>query len=114
MASDTSLKAAADRLAKVEAVLKGDWTKAGNRVGQMAKREAKATAAEVTGGSGRLRNMGRGTTLSSGYDLANRGTQMTLKLRPPGPWIIFEQGAKGHEIRPKRSRMRGGGSGWGI
>lgn len=58
--------------------------------------------------------MGKGVTLSSGYDLENRGTLITLKLRPPGPWLIMEQGAKPHVIRPKRSRMKGGGSGWGI
>lgn len=115
MASDTGeLKAAAERLERVNKVLSGDWTAAGHRVGKMAKAEAKDVAAEVTGGSGMLRNMGRGTRLSSGYELEDRGRRMTLTLRPRGPWVIFEQGARGHVIGVKKSRARGGGSGWGI
>lgn len=114
MASGTSLESAMLRLKSVEEVLTGDWTAAGHKVGGMAKREAKAVAADVTGGSGRLSHMGRGTALSSGYDLADQGKRMTFKLRPPGPWVIMEQGAKPHAIRPKRSRLKGGGSGWGI
>lgn len=115
MASDTGqLKAAVQRLERVEKVITGDWSAAGHKVGQRAKREAKAVAGEVTGGSGRLTHMGRGATLSSGYDLEEQGKRLIFKLRPPGPWVIMEQGAKPHAIRPKRSRMKGGGSGWGI
>ena len=102
------------RLRRVEEVVTGDWTAAGHKVGQWAKGEAKEVAAQVTGGSGVLSHMGRGTRLSSGYDLEQAGKRLILKLRPPGPWVIMEQGAKGHAIRPKRSRMKGGGSGWGI
>lgn len=114
MASDTSLAGAGARLRALEAALKGDWTAAGHKVGAMAKKEAKAIAADVTGGSGVLTHMGRGARLGSGYDLEDQGKRMTLKLRPYGPWVIMEKGAKGHVIRPKRSRLRGGGSGWGI
>lgn len=107
MASDTGqLKAAVQRLERVEKVISGDWTAAGHKVGQRAKREAKAVAGEVTGGSGRLTHMGRGATLSSGYDLEEQGKRLIFKLRPPGPWVIMEQGAKPHAIGPRGSKGR--------
>lgn len=100
------------RLDRVKDALTGDWSAAGHKVGQRAKREATVIAAEVTGGSGRLTHMGRGAKLSSGYDLEAQGKRLIFKLRPPGPWVIMEQGAKAHEIRPRRSR--GGGKGGGV
>lgn len=108
MASDT-LEAAVLRLKALEDALSGDWTQAGHAVGAMAKREAKAAAAEATGGSGVLTHMGRGARLSSGYDLDNQGKRLTLKLRPPGPWVIMEQGAKAHVIPKSSGRRRGRG-----
>lgn len=102
MASDTSLKDALARLSKVEDVLKGDWTDAGNKVGLMAKREATEVAGQVTGGSGVMSHMGRGARLRARYDLDDQGRKCTVSLQPPGPWVIMEQGAKPHEIGPRR------------
>jgi hypothetical protein len=102
------------RLKRVEDVITGDWTAAGHQVGKRAKQEAKQVAATVTGGSGRLSHMGRGVALNSGYDLEAKGKRLIFKLRPPGPWVIMEKGAKAHAIKPKGGRLRGGGSGWGI
>lgn len=115
MASDVGMQAAAERLGRVGDLITGDYSKMGHAVGKHAKTEATLIAAAVTGGDGTLSHMGRrGAKLSTGYDLDNRGRRVTVKLRPGGPWVLTESGAKPHTIKPKAARVRGIGSGWGI
>ena len=51
--------------------------------------------------------MGRkGVKLGSGYDVTDGGAVLTIKLRPPGAWVITERKSAGHEIAPRRARRR--------
>jgi hypothetical protein len=48
------------------------------------------------------------------YDVEDQGRRVTIKLTPAGAWVLTESGAKPHTMKPRRSRSRGFGSGWGI
>ena len=117
MASDAGMAAAAERLDRVAKLIDGDYSAMGHAVGKHARAEATVIAAAVTGGDAVLSHMGRkGARLSAGYDLDNRGRRVTVKLRPGGPWVLTERGAKPHTIprttrgRRKRKRLSINGS----
>ena len=112
MATDNGLSALALRIGKVEEMLAGDWTPAGHAVGKGARREAKAVAADVSGGDGVLSHMGRrGARLGMRYDLAAQGRTVIVKLGPAGPWMLTEKGGKPHTIPRATSRRRRGRGG---
>ena len=93
----------ATRLDAVADVYAGNLLPAATAAGMAAKREATFVANDVAGG--RLSHMGkRGTRLTSGFDVGAAGKTVTIALRPPGPWMILERGAKGHVIGPRRTR----------
>jgi len=73
-------------------------------------RAGKDAAVKVGAAAGPLRNMGRkGVALKAGYDIEADNSRIVLRLRPPGAWVIAEQGAREHTIRPRRRRARAAG-----
>ena len=71
--------------------------------GMAAKRAALDVANDVTGGDGRLSGWGkRGVKLGVGFDQTG-ATEVTINLRPGGPWKVMEQGRNGGKlIKPKK------------
>ena len=65
-------------------------------------RAGKQAATVVAGELGPLRHMGRGVTLRVRDDVSADNRTITIALRPAGAWVITEQGAKEHDIRPRR------------
>ena len=107
MATDQGLAALDKRLSAVHDVLTGDMTKGGHAVGRGGRIEASAIATAVAG-DGVLSNMGRkGARLGMRYNVEERGRRVELILKPAGPWVLMERGAKGHTIgKPRRGKPR--------
>jgi len=88
-------------------MLNGDMTDCGHAVGKGFRTVASDVSRDVTGGDGVFSHMGRkGARLGMGYDLAQQGRTVIMKLRPGGPWALAEKGAKPHTI-PRATRGRG-------
>lgn len=71
--------------------------------GMAAKKAGLEVAQDVAGSDRRLSGWGkRGITLAVGFDQTG-DTEVTLNLRPGGPWKVLEQGRRGGKlITPKK------------
>lgn len=115
MANDAGLPALSRRLNEIRDLYTGDLTTCGHAVGKGARTATTAAARSVSGGDGVLSHMGRrGARLGMRYEVEQQGRLVFIKLVPAGPWVLVQKGAKPHTIKPRRARLRGGGSGWGI
>lgn len=60
-------------------------------------------------GSLTLSRMGRGVKLRVNYTIkGSRNPTALVRAVPPGAWVIADQGAGPHEIRPRRRKGKGG------
>lgn len=74
------------------------------RAGLAAKAAGLTAAAEVAGPDRKLSRWGRrGVTLGVGFD-QTAATEVTLNLRPGGPWKVMEQGRPGGKLITPRRR----------
>lgn len=74
------------------------------RAGLAAKKAGLDVAAEVAGSDRRLSHWGRrGLALGVGFDETGP-TEVTLNLRPSGPWKLMEQGRPGGKTITPRKR----------
>ena len=93
--------AAAQRLGAVGRIFSDDLTDLGHAAGRAGKQAGLGVARQL----GVLRHMGRrGVRLSARYDVESGGRVIVVKLTPPGPWVLVEQGAGPHAINPRRRR----------
>lgn len=105
MADDPATQAARTLTATANNIRAAHRT-APNAAGLIAKNVFLDEAKTATGGSGRLRNVGKsGAELGVGYEVTVNADGARVILRARGPWGIVEKGHKAYEIRPKR---RGG------
>ena len=75
--------------------------------GMAAKRATLDVARDVSGGDGKLSGWGRnGLKLGAGYDQTGPH-EVTIHLRPAGPWQVMEEGRRGGGTIVPRSRGRG-------
>jgi len=84
--------------------LTGEQLKRAMRKGGTAGKKAALEVATQVAGGDRTIVMGgrRKVRLNAGYDI--HGTELHINLRPPGLWILFEKGAREHQIPGPRKR----------
>ena len=71
--------------------------------GKVGKDAAFDVARDVAGGDRAIIMGGRRKAfLGAGYDVEQ--TSVAINLRPPGLWVLFEKGAKEHQIPGRRKR----------
>lgn len=100
--ADTSADAAA-HVEQLRRLLTGDV----DRLTRVAAAAGKRETLDVARQLGPLSHMGRrGVRLSAGYDIDHQGHTVTIRLRPPGAWLIAEQKSAAHTIAPRRRRAR--------
>lgn len=107
MGTSTSLAQAG---AKLDKVLSPATLRAMTRAGGMAaKKAALEAAARDLGGDRKMSGFKRGGALTAGFDQAGP-TSVLIKFRPPGKWILADQGRK-NEKRVVAGKGRRTGSG---
>ena len=86
-------------------ILSGEAMKRCLRASGMAAKKAALNVAEQVVGGDRAIVMGgrRKVTLGAGYDIAG-DSSVSVALKPPGPWVLFDKGAKDHHIPRARRR----------
>lgn len=78
-------------------------------------RAATTEARRVAASLGPMSHMGRkGVVLKAGYDVAPSGERFVMSLKPPGAWVIAQQGARVHVIKPRRRGGRRALAGGGL
>lgn len=100
----TDLPGIAKKIDGLADCLSGETHKRSLRKAGMAGKKAALAVAEEVAGGDRAITMGRGRRvfLGAGYDLEGDNA-VKVVLRPPGPWVLFEKGAKAHRIPKRRS-----------